>query len=200
MKIIPLQNRLLVQREGVASSTGSLIIPLAARTKATRGEVVTVGAGKIEHDGSRRKVDIKVGQTVMFGKYDGTEIIFGDEEMILVREDDVMAILEEVNEDDRRREIMRQMEELPTTIITGNEKGENSAIKVPILALNEGPDEHSSQPKKKWDSAASTHRIYDTNHDPVVLSDNSKSVGERFSFTREELKELTQEAPGKEEE
>ena len=93
MKIRPLQDRIVVKRlEGESKTKGGIIIPDTAKEKPIEGKVVAVGNGKVLKDGKVRPVDVKVGDTVLFGKYSGTEVKIDGEEHVLIREDDVLAI------------------------------------------------------------------------------------------------------------
>jgi len=93
MKIRPLQDRIVVKRlEGESKTKGGIIIPDTAKEKPIEGKVVAVGNGKILKDGKVRPVDVKVGDTILFGKYSGTEVKIDGEEHLLIREDDVLAV------------------------------------------------------------------------------------------------------------
>ena len=93
MKIRPLQDRIVVKRLAAEEKTaGGLIIPDTAKEKPIQGKVVAVGNGKVTKDGKVRPVDVKVGDTVLFGKYSGTEVKLDGEEHVLLREDDVLAV------------------------------------------------------------------------------------------------------------
>ncbi len=93
MKIRPLQDRIIVKRLDSESKTkGGIIIPDAAKEKPVEGKVVAVGNGKVLKDGSQRALDVKVGNTVLFGKYGGTEVKLDGVEHVILREDDVLAI------------------------------------------------------------------------------------------------------------
>jgi chaperonin GroES len=93
MKIRPLQDRIVVKRLAAEEKTaGGLIIPDTAKEKPIQGTVVAVGNGKVTKDGKVRPVDVKVGDTVLFGKYSGTEVKLDGEEHVLIREDDVLAV------------------------------------------------------------------------------------------------------------
>ena len=93
MKIRPLQDRLVVKRlESENKTKGGIIIPDTAKEKPIEGRVVAVGNGKVLKDGKVRPVDVKVGDTVLFGKYSGTEIKIDGVEHVLLREDDVLAV------------------------------------------------------------------------------------------------------------
>jgi len=95
MKIRPLQDRIVVKRlEGESKTKGGIIIPDSAKEKPIEGKVVAVGNGKILKDGKARPVDVKVGDTILFGKYSGTEVKIDGEEHLLIREDDVLAVTE----------------------------------------------------------------------------------------------------------
>jgi chaperonin GroES len=93
MKIRPLQDRVVLKRlEGESKTKGGIIIPDAAKEKPIEGLVVAVGNGKTTKDGKVRPLEVKVGDTVLFGKYSGTEVKLDGEEHVLVREDDIVAI------------------------------------------------------------------------------------------------------------
>jgi chaperonin GroES len=93
MKIRPLQDRIVVKRlEGETQTKGGIIIPDSAKEKPIEGKVVAVGNGKVLKNGTQRALEVKVGDTVLFGKYSGTEIKLDGEEHVLIREDDVLAI------------------------------------------------------------------------------------------------------------
>ena len=95
MKFRPLHDRVVVKRiEAEEKSTGGIIIPDTAKEKPVEGEVLAVGNGKLLEDGSLRKLDVKVGDRVLFGKYSGTEVKLDGEERLIVREDDILAVLE----------------------------------------------------------------------------------------------------------
>jgi len=76
------------------TSAGGIIIPDTATEKPIQGKVIAVGNGKILEDGSVRKLDVKVGDKVLFGKYGGTEVKVDGEELLVMREDDIMAVIE----------------------------------------------------------------------------------------------------------
>ena len=95
MKIKPLHNRAVIRRlEDQRTSPGGIVIPDSAAEKPIRGEVVAVGKGKILENGEIRPMDVRVGDKVLFGKYAGTEIKVDGEELVVMREDDIMAIIE----------------------------------------------------------------------------------------------------------
>ena len=93
MKIRPLQDRVVLKRlEGETKTKGGIIIPDAAKEKPVEGRVVAVGNGKVSKDGKVRALEVKVGDTVLFGKYSGTEVKLDGEEHVLLREDDILAV------------------------------------------------------------------------------------------------------------
>lgn len=95
MKIRPLHDRVVVRRiEQEKMSPGGIVIPDTAKEKPIQGEVVAVGNGKILENGEVRPLDVKVGDKVLFGKYSGTEVKIGDEEMLVMREEDIMGVVE----------------------------------------------------------------------------------------------------------
>ena len=94
MKIRPLQDRIVLKRVAQEEKTkGGIIIPDAAKEKPVEGEVVAVGNGRVLKSGKVQPLDVKVGDRVLFGKYSGTEIKVDGEEHVLLREDDVLAVL-----------------------------------------------------------------------------------------------------------
>ena len=91
--IRPLQDRVILKRvKEEEKSKGGIIIPDSAKEKPIEGEVMAVGNGKVLEDGTVRKLDVKVGDRVLFGKYSGTEVKIDGEEHVLIREDDVLAV------------------------------------------------------------------------------------------------------------
>ncbi len=95
MKIRPLHDRVIIRRteeEGI--SPGGIVIPDTATEKPIKGEVVAVGNGKVLDSGETRALDLKAGDKVLFGKYSGTEVKVDGEELLVMREDDVMAVIE----------------------------------------------------------------------------------------------------------
>jgi chaperonin GroES len=91
--IRPLHDRILIKRmKADEVSKGGLYLPEPAREKPHKGEVVAHGKGKILEDGTRRAIDVKVGDVVIFGKYSGTEIAVDGDEFLMMREDDIMAV------------------------------------------------------------------------------------------------------------
>ena len=94
MKIRPLHDRVIVKRlEEEATSAGGIIIPDSATEKPSRGEVTAVGNGKVLDNGDVRPLELKVGDTVLFGKYSGTEVKLENEDYLVMREEDVLAVL-----------------------------------------------------------------------------------------------------------
>ena len=95
MKLRPLQDRILVQRvEEETTTKGGIIIPDTAKEKPAEGKVVAVGNGKVGEDGKRIALEIKKGDRILFGKYSGTEVKIGGEEYLIMREDDVLGIID----------------------------------------------------------------------------------------------------------
>jgi len=95
MKIRPLHDRVIVKREDEQrKSPGGIVIPDTAAEKPIRGKIVAVGKGKILEDGKVRPLDLKVGDKILFGKYGGTEVKVDGEELLVMREEDVMAVIE----------------------------------------------------------------------------------------------------------
>ena len=95
MNIRPLHDRAVIRRmEEERKSAGGIVIPDSATEKPIRGEVVAVGNGKILENGEVRPLDIHVGDKVLFGKYAGTEIKVNGEDLLVMREDDIMAVVE----------------------------------------------------------------------------------------------------------
>ena len=94
-KFRPLQDRLLVKRvEAEEKSKGGIIIPDSAKEKPIEGVVIAVGNGKVLDDGKTRSIEVKVGERILFGKYSGTEIKVDGEEHVILREDEVLGVLE----------------------------------------------------------------------------------------------------------
>ncbi|AEM48393.1 chaperone Hsp10, affects cell division [Acidithiobacillus ferrivorans] len=95
MKLRPLHDRVVIRRlEEEQKTAGGIIIPDTAKEKPVQGEVVAAGHGKILEDGKIRALDLKVGDRVLFAKYAGTEIKVDGEELLVMREDDIMAVVE----------------------------------------------------------------------------------------------------------
>ncbi len=95
MKVKPLHDRILVKRiEEGEQVVGGIIIPDTAKEKPQQGKVVAVGAGKIDDKGKRVPLDVKEGDTILFGKYSGQEIKVDGEEYLIMREDEVLGVIE----------------------------------------------------------------------------------------------------------
>jgi chaperonin GroES len=95
MNIRPLHDRVVIRRtEEERTSPGGIVIPDSATEKPIKGEVVAVGNGKVLDSGETRALDLKAGDKVLFGKYSGTEVKVEGEELLVMREDDVMAVIE----------------------------------------------------------------------------------------------------------
>ena len=95
MKIRPLHDRVLVSRlEEATVSTGGIIIPDSAKEKPIRGRIVAVGNGKIAKNGEVRPLTVKAGDEVLYSKYAGTEVKLGGEEHLIMREDDILGVIE----------------------------------------------------------------------------------------------------------
>jgi chaperonin GroES len=95
MKIRPLHDRVIVKRlEGDRTSPGGIVIPDTAAEKPIQGKIVAVGKGKILEDGQVRTCDVKVGDRILFGKYSGTEVKVEGVDLVIMREEDVMAVFE----------------------------------------------------------------------------------------------------------
>ena len=96
MKIRPLQDRVLVKRieEDLEKTKGGIIIPDTAKEKPQQGKVIAAGKGKVNDDGKVTPLDVKVGDTILFGKYSGSEIKLDGEEHLIMREDDILGVVE----------------------------------------------------------------------------------------------------------
>ncbi len=95
MKLKPLQDRILVQRvEEEEKTKGGIIIPDTAKEKPAEGKIVAVGNGKVGDDGKRIPLEVKEGDRVLFGKYSGTEVKVEGEDFLIMREDDILGIIE----------------------------------------------------------------------------------------------------------
>lgn len=95
MKIRPLHDRLIVKRlEEKEVRKGGIIIPDSAKEKPQEGKVIAVGNGKVTEEGKKIPLDVKAGDRILFGKYSGSEVKLDDEEYLILREEDVLAILE----------------------------------------------------------------------------------------------------------
>ena len=96
MKIRPLHDRVVIKRmEEEKASPGGIIIPDSATEKPIKGEVIAVGNGKIQDNGKVQPLDVKVGDTVLFGKYSGTEVKVDSDELVVMKEDDIMAVIDQ---------------------------------------------------------------------------------------------------------
>src|SRR5215510_5298587 len=95
MNVRPLHDRIIVQRiEEGEQRIGGIIIPDSAKEKPQQGKVIAAGAGKAKDDGKRIPMDVKAGDTILFGKYSGQEIKLDGEEYLIMREDEVLAVIE----------------------------------------------------------------------------------------------------------
>ena len=95
MKIRPLQDRVIVQRIAEEEKTkGGIIIPDTAKEKPQEGKVLAVGKGKMNDDGKITPLDVKVNDRILFGKYSGSEIVVDGEEHLIMREDDILGVIE----------------------------------------------------------------------------------------------------------
>ena len=95
LKIRPLHDRVIIKRlEEERTSPGGIVIPDSATEKPITGKVMAVGKGKILENGEVRPLDVKVGDNILFGKYSGTEVKVDGEELLVMREEDVMAVIE----------------------------------------------------------------------------------------------------------
>jgi len=95
MKIRPLHDRVIVKRtEEEKTTAGGIVIPDSAAEKPAKGEVVAVGNGKLLDSGEVRKLELKVGDKILFGKYSGTEVKVDGQDLLVMREDDIMAVFD----------------------------------------------------------------------------------------------------------
>ena len=95
MKVKPLQDRILIKRvEEETKTKGGIIIPDSAKEKPQEGQVIAVGPGKVTDNGTRVTPEVKKGDRILFGKYSGTEIKIEGEEHLILREDDILAVIE----------------------------------------------------------------------------------------------------------
>ena len=95
MNIRPLHDRVVVRRvEDERTSPGGIVIPDSATEKPMQGEIIAAGNGKVLDNGEQRGLDVKVGDKVLFGKYSGTEVKIDGEEVLVMREDDIMGVIE----------------------------------------------------------------------------------------------------------
>ncbi len=94
MNIRPLQDRVIVKRlEEEQTTAGGIIIPDTAKEKPQEAEIVAVGPGKLQEDGKRQPMDVKEGDKVLIGKYSGSEIKIDDDELVILREDEILAVI-----------------------------------------------------------------------------------------------------------
>ena len=95
MSIRPLHDRVVVRRlEDERTTAGGIVIPDSAAEKPMRGEVIAIGSGKLLDNGTTRALAIRIGDIVIFGKYTGTEVKLSGQEVVIMREDDIMAVVE----------------------------------------------------------------------------------------------------------
>ncbi len=103
IKVRPLGDRILVERlEEEEVIKGGIIIPDTAKEKPQRGKVIAVGLGRLDDEGKRVPLDVQVGDNILFGKYAGSEVTIDDDEYLIMREEDVLAIIEEGKPDKKR--------------------------------------------------------------------------------------------------
>ncbi|MEO2011082.1 MAG: co-chaperone GroES [Pirellulaceae bacterium] len=96
MKLQPLGDRVVVQREESEETTaGGIVLPDSAQDKPARGRVVSIGTGRLLDDGSRSEIQVKEGDRVIFSSYAGETFKVGDDELLLMREDDILAVIED---------------------------------------------------------------------------------------------------------
>lgn len=96
MKMRPLHDRVIIKRaEEETTTAGGIVLPGSAAEKPSRGEVISVGRGKLLENGEIRNLDVKVGDKVLFGKYSGNEVKIDGEDYIVMREDEIMAVIED---------------------------------------------------------------------------------------------------------
>ena len=96
MKIRPLQDRVVVRRmEEETTSTGGIVLPGSAAEKPAQGEVIAVGPGKRQENGNIQPVDLKVGDTVVFGKYSSNTVKIGDDELLILNESEIFGVIED---------------------------------------------------------------------------------------------------------
>ena len=104
MKVRPLHDRIIVQRlEEGEQKVGGIIIPDTAKEKPQQGKVIAAGAGKSKDDGKRITMDVKAGDTILFGKYSGQEIKLDGEEYLIMREDEVLAVVDDAAADTKNK-------------------------------------------------------------------------------------------------
>ena len=94
-KIRPLHDRVIIKRvEEETKSAGGIVIPDTAKEKPVRGKIIAIGKGKLLENGDIRPLDVQVGNVVLFGKYAGTEVKVDDQELLVLREEDIMGVVE----------------------------------------------------------------------------------------------------------
>jgi chaperonin GroES len=104
MKVRPLHDRIIVHRiEEGEQKVGGIIIPDTAKEKPQQGKVIAVGKGKIEKDGKITPLDVKAGDVVLFGKYSGQEIKLDGEEYLIMREEEVLGVIEETKKEETKK-------------------------------------------------------------------------------------------------
>ena len=104
MNVRPLHDRIIVSRiEEGEQKVGGIIIPDSAKEKPQQGKVIAVGAGKAKDDGKRIALDVKAGDTILFGKYSGQEIKLDGEEYLIMREDEVLAVIEDGGDSKKKK-------------------------------------------------------------------------------------------------
>jgi chaperonin GroES len=94
MKIRPLQDRVIVKRIDERKTAGGIVIPETAGEKPQRGVIQAIGPGKFNNNGTLQKMEVKVGDEILFGKYSGTEVKIGGEDLLVMREEDIMGVIE----------------------------------------------------------------------------------------------------------
>ena len=95
MKLRPLQDRVIVKQSEAETKTKSgIVLPDSAKEKPTRGKVISVGPGKLDDNGKPMELGVRVGDTIYYGKYSGTEISVNDEKFVILRESDILGVLE----------------------------------------------------------------------------------------------------------
>lgn len=94
MKIRPLQDRVIVKRIDERKTAGGIVIPETAGEKPQRGVIQAIGPGKFNNNGTLQKMEVKAGDEILFGKYSGTEVKIGGEDLLVMREEDIMGVIE----------------------------------------------------------------------------------------------------------
>jgi chaperonin GroES len=104
MKVRPLHDRIIVQRlEEGEQTIGGIIVPDSAKEKPQQGKVIAAGNGKVKDDGKRIALDVKAGDTILFGKYSGQEIKLDGEEYLIMREDEVLAVVDDATGEPKKK-------------------------------------------------------------------------------------------------